>query len=82
MGAALWEPLVALLPVQPPLAVQLVALVLDQVRVEDPPVVMLVGEAEKETVGAGVVTVTVWIWVAARLPRSMMTLGVEVPTVG
>jgi hypothetical protein len=52
-------PLVACVPVQPPDAVQLVALVLDQVSVELAPAVMLVGEALSATVGAGGVTVTV-----------------------
>ena len=41
----------ALVPVHPPDAVQEVAFVLDQVRVEDWPEVIDVGEAERETVG-------------------------------
>ena len=55
-------PLVAFAPVHAPEAVQLVALVLDHVRVEALPALMVVGAAVKETVGAGVgagVTVTV-----------------------
>jgi len=52
-------PLVALLPDQPPEAVQVVALVEDQVNVELPPLATLVGLALKETVGAGAVTETV-----------------------
>lgn len=53
-------PLVASVPVQPPLAVQEVALVLDHVRVELLPDAMVVGLADRVTVGAGTaVTVTV-----------------------
>jgi hypothetical protein len=44
-------PLVAFVPVQPPAAVHEVALVEDQVTVEIWPEVMLVGVAEKATVG-------------------------------
>ena len=51
-------PLIASAPVQPPLAVQEVAFVLDQVRVELPPEEMVVGLADSVTVGAGA-TVTV-----------------------
>jgi hypothetical protein len=46
-------PLVALLPVQPPEAVQDVALVLDQVSAVVAPVVTLTGLADRVTVGAG-----------------------------
>ncbi len=53
------EPLVALLPVQPPEAVQEVALVEDQVRVELAPLATVLGLAERVTEGAGVVTDTV-----------------------
>jgi hypothetical protein len=42
-----------LLPVQPPVAVQLVALVVDQVNVVDPPLVTLGGVADSDTVGGG-----------------------------
>ena len=48
------EPDVAFVPVQPPEAVQEVALVEDHVRVELPPLLTLVGLAEIVTVGAGV----------------------------
>ena len=51
-------PLIASAPVQPPLAVQEVAFVLDQVRVELAPEEMVVGLADSVTVGAGA-TVTV-----------------------
>jgi hypothetical protein len=57
------EPLVARVPLQAPLAVQLVALVLDQVSVEAPPLATDAGDAEMATVGAGT-TVTVADWVA------------------
>jgi hypothetical protein len=54
------EPEVASAPDHAPLAVQLVALVDDQVRVLEPPLVTLVGLALIVTVGAGgAVTVTV-----------------------
>jgi hypothetical protein len=46
------DPAVALLPVHAPLAVQLVAPVVDHVRVLEPPEVMVVGEAFIVTVGA------------------------------
>lgn len=55
--------LVAFVPVQPPDAVQLVALVDDQVRVDEAPVARLVGFAASVTVGAGT-TVTVADWLA------------------
>lgn len=52
-------PLVALVPVQPPLAVQLVAFVDDQARLVDEPLVTEAGVAVSVTVGAtGAVTVT------------------------
>jgi len=55
-----WLPLVAFDPVQAPLAAQLVALVVDQVSVEDPPLDTEAGLALKVTMGAGLaVTVTV-----------------------
>jgi len=47
------EPLVARVPLQPPLAVHAVALVDDQVRVEVAPAPMLVGVAESEAAGDG-----------------------------
>jgi hypothetical protein len=45
-------PLVASVPVHPPLAVQLLALVVDQVKVALWPSVMVVGATENVTVGA------------------------------
>jgi hypothetical protein len=50
-------PLVALAPLQAPLAVQVVALVELQLIVELDPALMVVGLAEIETVGAGLVLV-------------------------
>jgi hypothetical protein len=53
------EPEVARLPDQAPEAVQLVALVADQVRVAAAPLFTVLGEAAKLTIGAGVLTDTV-----------------------
>jgi hypothetical protein len=52
------DPLVATLPLQPPDAVQLVALVEDHVRVEAAPLETLVGLAFSDTLGAGADTDT------------------------
>ncbi len=52
-------PLVGSLPVQPPEALQEVAFVEDQVRVEVAPFATVLGLAEIVTAGAGVVTETV-----------------------
>lgn len=58
-------PLVIVLPVQPPDAVHVVAFVLDHVSVDDWPVVMVVGLAIIETVGAlAAVTFTVALLLA------------------
>jgi hypothetical protein len=54
VGATDCVPDVALAPVQPPLAVQLVSFVDDHVIVEDWPEVVDVGEAEMVAVGEGV----------------------------
>jgi hypothetical protein len=54
-------PLVALLPVHPPEAVQAVALLEDQVNIEVPPLDTLVGLALSVTLG-GVATATVADW--------------------
>lgn len=61
-----WEPLVAWLPDQPPEAVQEVAFVVDQLKVELLPLTMELGLAARLTVGAGAaeVTETVAAWVA------------------
>lgn len=57
-------PLTALVPDQAPEAVQAVALVDDQLKVELLPLTMVLGLAEKLTVGAGAWTETVTDWVA------------------
>ena len=72
-GVTLSVPLIASAPVQPPLAVQNVAFVLDQVRVELPPEEMVVGLADSVTVGAAGFTVTVAVWVAAA-PAAFVTV--------
>ena len=48
-----WEPLIALLPDQPPEAVQDVALVDDHVSVDAPPLATVLGVALKLTVAVG-----------------------------
>jgi hypothetical protein len=58
------EPLTALVPDQPPDAVQEVAFMADQVRVELLPLATVVGLAAKVITGAGAVTETVADWVA------------------
>jgi hypothetical protein len=59
-----FEPLIAKEPVQPPDAVQAVALVEDQVSVEVAPLVTLVGLALSETLGRAAETETVALWAA------------------
>jgi len=49
----LWLPLVALAPLQPPVAVHEVALVEFHVSVDSPPLLTEVGAALKDAVGAG-----------------------------
>ena len=58
-----WLPEVALVPDQPPEAVQLVALVEDQVSVEAPPLTTDVGFAVNDTVGGGVAPVAATVYV-------------------
>jgi hypothetical protein len=58
------EPATALPPDQAPEAVQEVALVDDQLKVEPLPLATVLGLAPKVTVGAGEVTETVADWVA------------------
>lgn len=63
-GPVDWLPLVALAPAQPPSAVQLVALVVLQVSVAEPPPATIVGDAVSVTVGAeeaATETVTDWL---------------------
>ncbi len=54
-----WEPLVAIVPVQPPDAVQVVALLEVQVNVVLLPLDTLLGLALNDTLGAGADAVTV-----------------------
>ena len=54
VGETAWVPLILLAPLQPPDAVQLVALVELQVRLALPPRATVAGLAKNETVGAGV----------------------------
>ncbi len=58
------EPLTALGPDQAPEAVQAVALLDDHVKLAVPPLVIVLGLAARETVGAGGVTETVVACVA------------------
>jgi hypothetical protein len=58
------EPAVDSVPLQPPDAEQDVALVDDQLNVDDAPLLTVLGFAAKVTDGAGVVTDTVTDWVA------------------
>lgn len=61
VGLNIWVPESALVPVQPLLPVQLVALVELHVKVVGEPEVREVGVALKVTVGTGVVTVMVML---------------------
>ena len=66
-------PFVGLLPDQAPEAVQLLALLEDQLSIADPPLLTPVGLALKLTAGAGVETLTVTDWVA--LPPGPLQLS-------
>ena len=55
-ATVVWEPAVACVPVQPPEAVQVVALVADHVRVEVLPLLIEVGFADIDTDGGDAVT--------------------------
>jgi hypothetical protein len=57
-------PLVATVPFQPPAAVQAVALAEFQLKVDVPPLAIVVGDADSVTVGASVVTTTSADWEA------------------
>ncbi len=61
VGLNAWVPLIAFVPVQPLLAVQVVALVDDQVTVMGLPLVTEAGVAEIVTVGTGVAAMTVMV---------------------
>jgi hypothetical protein len=75
-GETLSVPLVASAPDHPPLAVQELALVLDQVSVEEPPEAIVVGLAERVAVGfMPVVTVTLAL-VGALVPPAPVQVSV------
>lgn len=57
-GLTAWEPEDAFAPDHPPDAVQEPAPAADHVSVDESPAAMLAGDAERDTVGTGVVTVT------------------------
>ena len=68
-------PLVGSLPDQPPEAVQLLALVEDQLSIADPPLLIVVGLALRLTVGlTGAETLTVTDWLA--LPPGPLQVSV------
>jgi hypothetical protein len=70
-----WEPLIALLPDHPPEAVQAVALLETQLKVELPPLATVLGLALMLTVALGAaLTVTVADWAA--LPPFPVQLSV------
>ena len=71
------EPLIALLPVQPPEAVQAVALLEAHVRVELPPLAIVLGLALMLTVALGVL-LTVTVADCAALPPVPVQLSVYV----
>jgi hypothetical protein len=71
------DPDVALPPLQPPDAVQVVASVLDQLRLDALPLTTLPGFADSETVGAGVAGVTVTVAEAVATPLSPSHLNVN-----
>jgi hypothetical protein len=73
-----WVPETALLPDQAPDAVQDVALVEDQVSVEDPPLATEVGFAETDTVGAGVEAVILTCAEALPVPPAPVQLRLNV----
>ena len=67
-------PLIPLLPDQPPEAVQLLALLEDQLSMADPPLLTVAGLALRLTTGAGVETLTVTDWLA--LPPGPLQVSV------
>jgi hypothetical protein len=74
-----WLPEVALVPDQPPEAVQEDASVVDQVSVEDPPLGTDVGFAVSDAVGAGGAAVTVTVADALALPPAPVQVSVKLP---
>ena len=80
MGETDCVPETALVPVHPPLAVQDVAFVDDQERVDDWPEVIDAGLAARETVGAGATleTVTLIFTAVAVFPAASRAVAVKV----
>jgi hypothetical protein len=76
LGVTLSEPLVLLPPLQPPEAVQLAASVVVQVSVEASPDGMLLGVADKLTVGAGTAALTVTVALSDALPVTFVHVSV------
>ena len=76
-GPADWLPETALLPDHAPEALQELASVDDQVRVEDPPLTTEIGFAVSDTVGTGSVTVT--LAEALALPPDPLQTMAKVP---
>jgi hypothetical protein len=67
------DPATAVVPVQPPEAVQEVAWVADQIKVEPVPLATVLGLADKVIVGAGEVTDTVVdCWALPPLPVQLI----------
>ena len=74
-------PLVAIVPRQPPEAVQAVALAEFQLKVDAPPLTIVAGEADSVTVGAARVPMTALLWVATRVTAGIAPLAVAGPAV-
>lgn len=75
-AAVAWLPAVVLLPLQSPEALQLEALVDDQVSIEVSLTLTVVGSALSETVGAGGVALTVTVALFCALPPAPEQLSV------
>lgn len=72
------EPFVALVPVQPPEAVQALAFVLVQFSVEESPLVIVVGAALNDTVGGVGPDATVTVTDCAAVPPAPVQVSVKV----
>jgi hypothetical protein len=72
------EPLSACVPLQPPDAVQAVALLVDQLRVALAPFATVLGEALKEMVGGGAGEVTDTLVACVALPPAPVQVSVNV----
>ena len=76
MGPTVSEPLVTLVPLHPPLAVQLVAFVALHVSVVDPPLTTFVGLAVKDTTGGGCAALTVTVTDCGVVPPAPVQVSV------